>query len=238
MAKELNMQFSGTIGPLVGSLRNGSYYYRSKPKKFRQTKATKAAASRFGLAARVSKVLRTHLKPCLPDPGDQHMRRRLEGSIRQWLGFQELMPPQATGDIPFVNHFNFNATDNLADRLKITPGFSITGPHETRLHLPAFIPVKQVVAPAGTTHLLITIGSVALGLNSQAYCGSSHQQICLPYDDDLQPARDFAMALQTDRGNLLVAVIQLQFGIQNGDETEYRKYAATAVAGIVGAIYL
>ncbi len=45
MAKELNMQFSGRIGPLVGCLRDGKYYYRSRPAKYAKPKPQSKAVT-------------------------------------------------------------------------------------------------------------------------------------------------------------------------------------------------
>ena len=238
MAKQLNMQFSGTIGPLVGCLRHGKYYYRSKSKKPTQTKATREAAGIFGLAAMACKVMRTYLEPCLPDPKDQHMRRRLEWRIRQWLGEQTSLTPQTTADIPFVNHFNFNAEDRLSERLTVSPVFSITGPGNAILQLPAFIPVNQVRVPAGTTHLQLCISSVALRLNSYTCYGNSSTMISLPYNERMNPAQEFNLDLQTEPGNILITAMLLRFGVEEGVEINYRKHAAKAVAAIVGAAYL
>jgi hypothetical protein len=238
MAKQLNMQFSGRIGPLVGCQRDGKYYYRSRPKKFRQTAATQKAAGIFGLAAMACKVMRLYLEPCIPNPKDQPMRRQLEGRIRQWLGMQASLPPQSTADIPFVNHFNFNEDHRLSDRLTLTPIFSISGAGTALLQLPAFVPCRQVKAPAGATHLQLTIGSVALQLDSYPCFGSSSTTISLPYDDALQPAQEFTLPLQSAPGHILIAAMQLRYGVQEGAEISYRKHAAKAVAAIVGAIYV
>lgn len=238
MAKQLNMQFSGRIGPLVGCLRDGKYYYRSRSKSPKQTDATQKAAGKFGLAARACKVMRTNLLPCIPNPRDKDMRLRLEGRIRLWLGQQGSMPLQATADIPFVNHFNFNAADRLVERFTINPVFSITGPGSAMLQLPAFIPANQVKAPAGTTHLQLTIAAVALRLNDYTCYGSNSTVITLPYNAVLQPAQEFNMDLQAEPGNILVAAMQLRYGVQEGVAVSYRKHESKTVAAIVGAMYM
>lgn len=238
MAKKLNMQFSGTIGPLVGCLRYGQYHYRGKSKKYTQTAATVASAGKFGLAAIACKVMRIHLDPCLPNPKDQDMRLRLEYRIRQWLGQQASVPPPPVADIPFVNHFNFNAADRLSERLKISPVFSITGPNEAMLRLPGFVPLNQVNAPTGTSHLQLTICSVALRLNSHTCYGSSHTVISLPYNEVMQPAQEFKLVLETEPGNMLIAAMQLRFGVQENTEINYRKHEKKTVAAITGAMYI
>ena len=61
MAKELNMQFNGRIGPLIDCLCYGQYYYRSRPGKVHQTRATKPSSNIFGLASKAGKLMRRSL---------------------------------------------------------------------------------------------------------------------------------------------------------------------------------
>jgi hypothetical protein len=108
MGKKINIQFSGKIGPLVGCLRYGKYYYRCQPNKVRQTSATKQSSNNFGLASKAGKIIRLYLAAAILNTKDQHMHKKLATGIGNWLGLFKGLPPQPTTDIPFVNHFNFN----------------------------------------------------------------------------------------------------------------------------------
>jgi hypothetical protein len=238
MAKKLNIQFSGSIGPLVGCLRYGEYYYRGKPKKVQQTKATKKSAGYFGLAAKAGKIMRLYMAKSIPNAKDLHMQRRLQNCIAEWLRLDSALPPKTTTDIPFVNHFNFNPEIPLEEKLKITPEFKQTGPNLTSLHLPAFVPVNQVKAPAGTTHLQFCISAVALKLGDDGYFGNSDHTVTIPYNDTLQDAQEISLPLQTQPGNILIAALQLRYGIQEAGEISYRKFEKQRTSSIVGAVYL
>jgi hypothetical protein len=238
MAKDVNIQFSGSIGPLVGCLRDGKYHYRSKPAQVRQTKATKLSSNNFGLASKAGKIMRLYLATSIPDAKNRHMHKRLATSIGNWLGLLKGLPPQPTTDIPFVNHFNFSPEVLLKEKLKIVPEFKQAGPNLATLQIPAFVPVTSVKASAGTTHIQLCIGAVALRLGSDGWHGNSNHTITIPYNDSLQYAQQVDLPLQTQPGNILIAALQIRFGIQQAGEINYRKFEGKHVAGIVGAVYL
>ncbi|MEO8416941.1 MAG: hypothetical protein ABI472_24980 [Ginsengibacter sp.] len=238
MAKKLNMQFSGTIGPLVGCLRDGKYHYRSKPGKVEQTEATKQSSSLFGLAAKAGKIMRLYLAQSIPNAKDIHMQRRLEVSISKWLRIDKTLPPKPTDDIPFVNHFNFNPELPLEEVLRIALSFKQTGPGLAELQLPVFVPVTSIKAPAGTTYLQFCISAVALRLGDDGYFGSSTVTFTIPYNNDVQQSQQIAFDLQTQPGNILIAALQIRYGVEEGGNISYRKHAARSTAAIVGALYL
>jgi hypothetical protein len=238
MAKKLNMQFSGTIGPLVGCQRYGTYYYRGRPASVQQTMATKKSAGRFGIASKAGKVMRSYLAKSIPNAKDLHMQRRLQNAIAAWLQLDIALPPKPTADIPFVNRFNFNPEIPLEEKLKIAIDFEQGGPGCTLLRIPAFVPVKQVKAPAGTTHLQFCISTAALRLSDDNCFGNHDCILTIPYNDALQPVQQITLPLQTMPGNLLIAALQIRFGILQSADINYRKLAAKSTAAIVGAVYL
>lgn len=238
MAKETNIQFSGKIGPLVGCLRYGKYYYRSLPDKVKQTKATKRSSNYFGLAAKAGKIMRLYLAASIPNEKDIHMQRRLESCIGKWLRSDSKLSPEPTADIPFVNHFNFDIEQRLEEKLKIELIFKQTGTDLTELQIPAFIPVNAIKAPAGTTHLEFCFSAVALRLGDDSYYGSYSHTITMAYDEMLQNAQQVALPLKTKPGNILVAALQVRYGLQEAGEINYHKFKAKHVGAIVGAICL
>jgi len=237
MAKELNMQFSGRIGPLVGCLRNGKYYYRSRPAKVRQTKATKASSNIFAQASMAGKIIRSFLQQSIPNPKDIQMQRRLVGCISNWLRLSKGQPLPTTADIPFVNHFNFNLAKLLEETWRLSPGFTVTGPGIAKLYMPAFVPTKAIKAPANTTHIQLCISAVALRLNNNSSFGNQSLIIDMAYNDTLQPAHSIALPLQTEPGNILIAALQIQYRFVKGNQLTYLK-PEKHPAAIVGAVCL
>ncbi len=182
--------------------------------------------------------MRLYLAQSIPDAKNIHMQRKLESSFSKWLRLENTMPPKPTNDIPFVNHFSFNPELKLKEKLKLSIGFKETGTHVTELQLSAFVPVDAVKAPAGTTHIEFCISGVALRLGDDGYYGSHSSTITMAYNNILQDARQIAIPVQTQPGNILIAALQLRYGVQEASVINYRKFAAKHVAGIVGAVYL
>jgi hypothetical protein len=106
------------------------------------------------------------------------------------------------------------------------------------LQLPAFVPVNHVKAPAGTTQLEFIISAVALRLGDDGCFGNCSHTITIPYNNTLQHAQQLALPLQTGPGNILIAALQLRYGVQQAGEINYRKFAGKSTAAIVGAVYL
>jgi hypothetical protein len=237
MAKKLNMQFSGRIGPLVGVLRGGEYHYRSRPAKVRQTKATKASSSIFALASKAGKIMRQHLHSSIPNPKDLNMQRNLVGQICNWLRLSRGAPPQSTTEIPFVNHFNFNPVKPLEETWRMPLYFIQTSPGLTQLQIPAFIPVKAIKAPAHTIQIELCISTVALRLDNDNCFGNENHTITIPYNNTPQPAKEIVLPLQTDSGNILIAAIQLNYTVQKGAQLTHIK-PDKLPAAIVGAVYV
>jgi len=237
MARELNMQFSGKIGPLIGCLRHGKYYYRSKSGKIRQTEATKASSSIFALASKAGSIIRQYLQHSIPNPKDIQMQRRLAGSISNWLRLSKGQPLQPTSSIPFVNHFDFNPAKPLEYAWRLSSGFMVTGPGMAQLQLPAFVPVEAIKAPANTTHIQLCISDVALKLDSYSNFGTESFTIDMTYNDTVQPAQSIALQLQTEPGNILIAALQIRYGTEKAGQLTYLK-ADKLPAAIVGAVYL
>lgn len=237
MAKNLNMQFSGKIGPLVGCLRHGKYHYRSLPGKVQQTDATKASSAIFALASKAGKIMRHNLEHSIPNPKDPNMQRQLLARIKYWLRTNNGLPPQSTNDIPFVNHFNFNPARPLEEALRIQLSFIQTGPGLTQLQIPAFVPVQAIKAPARTTQLELCISAVSMRLGNYNSFGNESLTITVPYNDTPQPAQQIPIALQTDQGNILIAALQIRYITGEGPHKKYLA-AAKSPAAIVGAVYM
>jgi hypothetical protein len=237
MAKELNMQFSGRIGPLIGCLRYGKYYYRGRPDKVRQTKATIASSSIFAQASKAGKIMRLHLQHSIPNPRDIHMQRQLAGRISNWLRQSKGQPAQPTADIPFVNHFNFNPAKPLQEALRIPLSFIQTGPGLTQLQMPAFIPAEAIKAPARITQIELCISAVAFCLDCDTGIGSENLTITVAYNNTPQPLQQIALPLPTNTGNILIVALQLRYMVEAGGQLNYVK-ADKFPAAIVGAVYL
>ena len=235
MAKEINMQFSGQIGPLVGCLRYGKYYYRSRPATVKQSRATQASSSIFGLASTAGKIIRHGLVHSIPNSLDMKMQQQLAGCISKWLRLD--MSPQSTTAIPFVHHFNFNPARPLEETMLIPLEFIPLSPGTCQLQIPAFVPVTAIKTPAHTTQVECCISAVVLAPGGSTSTDNTTHTLTVPYTDELQAAQDIPLPLQTQPGYMVIVALRLRYIIEKGTGFTY---AATdkEPAAIIAAVYL
>ena len=86
-----NMGYVGRIGNVIHYKVGNQFYSRSAPRKFKQTKATKAAASVFGRASIIASAIRSILMEVLPNPSDRKMQLRLVSAVLEWLHLVEMI---------------------------------------------------------------------------------------------------------------------------------------------------
>src|SRR5258708_7976057 len=85
MAKIIEPGFTGRVGNLIFYNLNGNKYVRTLPDRVRQTKATKARAGVFGLAATMGAVIRSQMASIIAEPRNNTMQTRLVTFLYHWL---------------------------------------------------------------------------------------------------------------------------------------------------------
>lgn len=230
MAKQTNLRFSGSTAIATYYERLGEFYVRSRPKKVRQTKATKKSAGNFGLANCLSGKLREGLKPAIPHPADRQMMYRFTDALYQWLLQNEGNP--ITGDIAPLQQFHFNAATGIAERWKIpidvsqAPGGNIT------VNFPAFVPTDVISAPAHTLAVECTITVVAVSLNNAILTDSSTLKITMPYTSGAVPENTVTVPVNGSSGIMLVTAVRLQYLLPSA---KYCKRPAFMPASVIDA---
>src|SRR5882757_8182548 len=84
--------FIGRIGNVIHYKMGDKYYSRSLPRKYKQTKGTKAKSAEFGMASTIGRLIRGNLKPVIFDTGDRKMQTRLVSEIYSWLQYARHQP--------------------------------------------------------------------------------------------------------------------------------------------------
>lgn len=124
MAKQNSLiTFTGKLGNIVGYCRDGNYFLRSMPETVRQTKATRRAAQRFGMASKKGALIRRaftcELDICC-DGG--HINR-----------LNKVLIPAAGNNAAAITGFRFNQPTGVEKFFAIRPTLSRNG----ILHIPA-----------------------------------------------------------------------------------------------------
>ncbi|WP_039866376.1 hypothetical protein [Pedobacter sp. BAL39] len=125
MARIINKNIIGALGPAVFSVHRGTNTLRGKPGPIKQSESTKKAANRFGEASKFAGHIRNHLQYKLKFTADADMINRLN---RQMGVILRRHLDQDTGNYDFhtrtfksLNGFEFNMKSQLKELLWTLP---------------------------------------------------------------------------------------------------------------------
>ena len=131
---------SGAVGNIVMRTFNSQTVVQAKPKKFKQTPASKASALEFGLASATSLGVRHAIVPACA-VSDKKMVNRFNTTILKAIrssskerGERDLHD----GDLSHLKGFQFNANSPLTDVLSVRPESSMPAPDKIRVSIPSF----------------------------------------------------------------------------------------------------
>ena len=236
MARIDDVFVSGTFGNVVFYRRMGKACARMKRPGIKQTVATKKRGVNFGIAARAGKALRMGLSPVMPNPTDRSMQSRFSGAIARWLGTKDVNGLSPSDPIPFVSSYSFTTEDSFTDRFK-APFRITTSEDVAEVTLAAFVPSKNISAPAGTLAVKLVIAVAGCRLATGVFTGGTSQTIDIPYDGVEIPAQTLRFDVPGDKGNMIVTAARLIYtGIKNGHPCIIDKKGFNP-AGVINAVY-
>lgn len=238
MAKQGTQHYIGRIGNIIYYELNGGYYKRAAPGKVKQTKATKMRSSNFSIAAGANRVLRSLLLPALPFPKDKKMQNRFGGAIMKWLQCQTLEELKPSANLPYIHDFQFNEATSLRERWKIPLSVTREASDVLQLHLPAFIPVEKLAAPAWTHVVECTIAAASCTLKNSIPNGNCLNAFSIPYNDTEIPAQIINLPIVMPPGSLVMVAVSLTCIVSKKRSKVPTNNIAFMPSGIVTAMYV
>jgi len=237
MPSQLNLQITGRIQNIVFYKRGDKYYARSVSGGIKQTKATKKRATEFGKASRAGKILRQQLLPVIPFPADNKMQTRLVSDLFSWLrsGFD---PEQPCDPVALLNNFNFTEGNTIAERWRVCLEITKTSDNMLQMRIPAFVPSKNILAPAGTVSVKCNIATGGYHLKSGTGTGGFSISLNFNYNDEPVPARIISLPTPTPSGSLIVTGVSLEYYFTKNGQLQKSMNKAFMPAGIVKAMYV
>jgi hypothetical protein len=227
--------FSGRIGNLIYYKMRGKTYVRVAPSRVRQTKATKAKATVFGLASSVGKSIREQLFSVIPFPSDHKMQVRLVSALVQWLnswGGKSL-------DLSFIKEFDFiEKYRKVRNRWKSPFKVNIPSTGLVEIKIPALLPEEAIEFPTGAVAVVCRIATGVCDVESGNSLGSSSTEMIFEFNNTKVDAQTISMKLPTPKGSLIVTGMSLTYRMHNrGYEVDY-SVKSFMPAGIVDAKYV
>jgi hypothetical protein len=203
--------FIGRIGNVIHYKMGDKYYTRSAPRKYKQTKGTKAKSIEFGMASTIGKVVREGLEPIIFATDDRKMHTRLVGQIYTWLQTARNKP--ASDDTqPNFNLFQFTTGNpSLSARWNIALKVSKISPGQIQIAIPSFIPKSAFRAPASASSVTCRIASVVIDIEKKMEIGRAQDEINYTLDQKKVEAQKIIQELTMSPGSLLVTGMCLEF---------------------------
>jgi hypothetical protein len=157
MARQTDIKLSCTVGDIIYYKLRGGYYMHSKPMSNKQTKATKQAASFFGLAQTAAGNIRNALSSVLANHNIFDKKNELAQPVNQWMLTGALSNNSKQNDLAFISGYEFNSKSALATRWKIKCSVERNTGSTLLLNIPAYNATQKMQAPAGTKSVDIFI---------------------------------------------------------------------------------
>jgi len=122
----------------------------------------------------------------MANPTDRSVQSRFLGAIAKWLGTKEINLLSSCDPLPFVSSYSFTTEDSFRERCKVP--FTInTSEIGVKVSLAVFVPLKNIIAPAGTLVVKLMIVVAGCRLITGSFEGAVSQTIEIPYNDALTP---------------------------------------------------
>jgi len=233
------MGFSGRIGNVIHYKMGDKYYSRSAPRKYTQTKASKARAEIFGRASSIGAQIRGGLSSVIPNPSDRKMHGRLVADLFAWLQILSDNPTVKNNQPIFdpINSLNSEAV-SLGSRWRVEARVINPSPGLLEIKIPALDPKKAFIAPNGAVEVICKIATTVTDIVKLTSIGRYSTEVIYPLDDQEVAEQNISIELPMPEGSLVVTGLALVYA----EDKYYRKKFITnnsfLPSKIIHSIYL
>jgi hypothetical protein len=238
MASQKNNVFAGMVGNIIFYEMNGKQYARSRPRKFKQSKATKAVSKLFGEASRLSSQLRSGLWKLLPDTNEKEMRYRFDKAIQQWLRNGNPDTSSGTTGFSFIDGFQFSNKASLTEKLKLLLPIDWSQQGKIIINMPKLVPSHDIAAPANTetVHWMIEVVSSTVKERSSltAQYGTT---LDMKYTEKAIPAQKMELSFKVKPQELIIVVLALKYTVKKYGNASLLNNESWLPAGIIGSYF-
>ena len=212
MAKQNSLiTFTGKLGNIIGYCRNGKYFLRSMPETVRQTRATRRAAQRFGMASKKGALIRSAFTNELDIYCDGSHINRLN----------KLLIPGAGTNIAAITGFRFNQQTGVEKFFAVAPTISRDG----ILHIPA-----QILPHfKGITALEVKVIAAQINFTTRQVIDTETVIITL---DLREPFNGATCSLDVPDTGTLVVTLQVR-GLHNEAPSANKQFQAADIIAVM-----
>jgi len=218
------MGFSGRIGNVIHYKMGDKYYSRSAPRKYTQTKATKARAEIFGRASGIGALIRNGLSSVIPNSSDRKMHGGIVAQLFAWLQILTDNPAEKNSQPIFdpLNSLNSEAV-SLGGRWRIEVQVINPSRGLLEIKIPAMVPKKAFIAPDGAIEVICKIATVVTDIANIQLISQYSTEVIYLLDDQEVAEQTIPIKLPMPEGSLVVTGLALVYA----QDKYYRKKIIT-----------
>jgi len=202
--------FVGKLGNVIGYQRNGKYFLRSMPEKVHQTRATRRASERFGIASRKAALIRSAFCDDLDMQGDKTYINSLNSALMTYAQY----------NIAALTGFRFNPGAGIDKFFEIMPVLADDG----TLHIPA----QSLPQFKGITSFEVKVIAARMHFGTLRLISTDAAII---YIDPRQAFTGAAIPLDAPGNGTLIVTLQIR-AIQDGIPSSNKRYMAADIVAV------
>jgi hypothetical protein len=107
-----------------------------------------------------------------------------------------------------------------------------------QMKIPAFVPAKNIVAPAGTVFVKCHIATGGYHLKNGGETGGFATSLNFNYNDEPVPGQIISLPAPTPSGSLIITAVFLEYYFNKNGHLQKSMNKSFMPAGIVKAIYV
>ena len=180
----------------------------------KQSTATRSWSQVFGQALKVAKSLRMLMGDALPEKQDKHLQNLFSAAIARSLrmfiaGDMQPFP------IPELGELNFNPATSIRERFRLWLTVSKLSDHLLQVHIPAFIPKQDIVAPVHTETVTIHLSAASCTMPTAKGAASDAYSLQIPYHNDLIPEQLIQLFVPAAASRLVLTGMRMCYYLTN-----------------------
>lgn len=231
----------GPIDRLVYRVVGSKNILQSRPKKVKQTAATKASGLEFGLASSTACVIRQAFSPIYSWTDSGMINRCTQTVLKSIRGSRDKPRGQRDfhdGDAGYLEGFQFNADSPLGEVLAVRPVVSLNDAGRLSIKLPTFKEYGDVKGPKNPTLLKLRLLVIAFNFKEECYEYLRYEELPFKRGATVE-AQEWEVDTAHLQGNLILASMSLDFYADDELTGEIGKNSKVcSPAEIIGAFHI
>ena len=209
--------YIGRIGNIIHYKMDGKLVTRSAPRKYKQTKATKAKSREFGMASTIGRIIRENLQSVIFRTDDRKMQTRLVGEIYKWLQVARQQTASVVTQPDFLSFKFSTGNPALSARWFVALKVSKLAEGQIQIAIPSFVPKSGFRGPKKASSVVCRIASVVIDVEKKIDIGTAKNEISYTLDQKKVEAQKIIQELPMPAGSLLITALCLEFCTSIGD---------------------